>query len=194
MKSSHPIQFTFFWFGPLSNWHRSPFLAELWDGIPRRFCTAEQWMMAAKALLFLDQSSLRAIMAATDPKAQKALGRKVSGYDNATWNAHARNLVYAGCSHKFEQNPQLGESLLATKGTLAEASPYDTIWGIGLAESDPRSRDPAQWRGTNWLGQALMMVRKDLRNPEHMAAKRKLILHAAQHNLPKEELFLQSSS
>ena len=44
-----------------------------------------------------------------------------------------------------------------------EASPYDTIWGIGLAAEDPRAKDPSQWRGQNLLGFALMEVRDEIR-------------------------------
>ncbi len=98
---------------------------------------------------------------------------------------------YAGCSYKFEQNPRLKEILLATKGVLAEASPYDKVWGIDLDEKDPRARNPGQWQGTNWLGQVLMHVRKDLKDPLTLGVKRRLILHAAKHGLPCGDLFLQ---
>ena len=46
---------------------------------------------------------------------------------------------------------------------LAEASPYDGIWGIRLAASSPEARDPMKWRGQNLLGFALMEVRDELR-------------------------------
>lgn len=32
---------------------------------------------------------------------------------------------------------------------LIEASPYDTIWGIGFSGDQPQSLHPEQWRGTN---------------------------------------------
>ena len=150
--------------------------------------------MGAKALLFSDLEALQAIMASTNPKEQKALGRRVKGFNKELWDSHARNLVYVGCSHKFEQNVPLREYLLATKGILAESSPYDAVWGIGLASDDPRAQDPAQWKGTNWLGQVLMCIRKDIRTPEFMAEKRKLILHAAKHKLPLPEIFQQVPS
>jgi len=45
---------------------------------------------------------------------------------------------------------------------LVEASPVDTIWGIGLAADDQRARDPSDWPGLNLLGFALMRVRQAL--------------------------------
>lgn len=53
--------------------------------------------------------------------------------------------------------------MLDTAGTtLVEASPYDRIWGIGLAASNPKALDRKMWRGTNWLGQALTEVREEI--------------------------------
>jgi ribA/ribD-fused uncharacterized protein len=186
------LSFHFFWQGPLSNWHQSPFTGGLWDGVTRDFNTAEQWMMAAKALLFNDHKSLQAIMASAQPKQQKALGRAVTGFNKTTWERQAQNLVYAGCALKFEQSALLKKFLLNTHGLLVEASPYDQVWGIGIAESDPRATNPAQWLGTNWLGQVLTCVRNDLEDLAFMAEKRRLILHAAKHNLELPELFQQA--
>jgi ribA/ribD-fused uncharacterized protein len=45
---------------------------------------------------------------------------------------------------------------------LVEASPYDRIRGIGLAADDPGVSDRTKWRGTNWLGFALMEARDAL--------------------------------
>jgi len=75
----------FFWhadgsrFSSFSQWSKTePFVA---DGV--RYTTAEQWMMAGKARLFGDDDTLRTIMATHDPKAVKALGRSVAGFDEA---------------------------------------------------------------------------------------------------------------
>ena len=42
---------------------------------------------------------------------------------------------------------------------LVEASPYDTIWGIGQNADAINSKDPHNWKGENLLGFALMEVR-----------------------------------
>ena len=41
------------------------------------------------------------------------------------------------------------------QGKFAEANPYDTIWGTGIALKDDRILDPTSWTGTNWLGDIL---------------------------------------
>ena len=64
---------------------------------------------------------------------------------------------------KFGQNPHLRSFLLETQGkVIAEASPVDKVWGVGLQESDRSINDPDQWKGENLLGFALMEVRDKL--------------------------------
>lgn len=152
--------FHFFWEtgSPFSQWHRCTFTAY---GIT--FNTAEQYMMHQKALLFGDHAIAAQILAATNPRAQKALGRQIAGFDEQTWKANCRRIVYAANCHKFRQNPDLLAALRATGDQLlVEASPDDSIWGIGLAATDPRAQDPATWLGTNWLGEVLTLLREDI--------------------------------
>ncbi|MBO9713013.1 NADAR family protein [Sphingomonas sp.] len=151
-------RFTFFWSGPFSQWHRSPFQL---DGV--LYNTAEQYMMAGKARLFGDEEMLARILAAEEPRDQKALGRRVRGFDGERWNATARDIVLVGSRAKFTQHRDLLQLLLRTEGTtLVEASPLDAIWGIGMAEDDPDARDRTKWRGTNWLGEVLTRLRDTL--------------------------------
>lgn len=153
-----PEKFTLFWRGPLSQWYPSKFS----DGAHHYNC-AEQYMMAQKALMFEDFKSHLKIMGAKSPSDQKKFGRKVDNFDEDRWNAEARSIVYQGNQLKFTQNPSLLDALMATLGTtLVEASPYDTIWGIGLSESDPRAHDRSTWQGTNWLGEVLTTLRENL--------------------------------
>ena len=46
---------------------------------------------------------------------------------------------------------------------LAEASPHDNLWGIGLSARDPRASCPDSWCGRNLLRQALEHTREILR-------------------------------
>jgi ribA/ribD-fused uncharacterized protein len=151
--------FVFFWRGWPSQWHPVGFTV---DGVEYR--CAEQFMMAEKAALFGDMTTRKRILTTGSPRAQKALGRQVSPFDEARWTAACREIVYRGNVAKFSQNPDLRDLLLATGDlTLAEASPTDRIWGIGLAAENPRATKRSAWRGTNWLGEALMRVRAELR-------------------------------
>jgi len=150
--------FVFFWSGWPSQWYPSPFTIER---IPYTCC--EQFMMAEKARLFGDEPTRQQILATESPVEQKALGRKVTPFDDATWTAACREIVYLGNLAKFTQNPALRELLVATgTSTIVEASPTDKIWGIGLAADDPLATNRARWRGKNWLGEALMRVRAEL--------------------------------
>lgn len=150
--------FTFFWSGPFSQWHPSPFVI---DGVT--YNCAEQYMMAEKARLFGDEHNENLIMSNVSPALQKRLGREVRGFKDDVWKAKAQAIVKRGSKAKFSQNPDLRDGLLATAGTtLVEASPDDRLWGIGLKAKDPRAWKRGTWRGENWLGQALTEVRDEL--------------------------------
>ena len=47
---------------------------------------------------------------------------------------------------------------------LAEASPYDTIWGLGYRADHKNALCPPAWRGLNLLGKALQIVLQRLRD------------------------------
>lgn len=64
---------------------------------------------------------------------------------------------------QFSQNDSLCEALLNTRGsTMVEASPRDRIWGIGLGAKNWKATHREHWRGTNWLGEILTDVRKEI--------------------------------
>lgn len=160
MSKESKEKFTFFWrtASPFSQWHPAHFTV---NGM--NYSSAEQYMMHQKALLFGDQAIAEKIMQAKSPSVQKRLGRQVSGFDQAVWEEHCRRIVYEGNYAKFTQDEQLLKALLDTKGTtLVEASPDDRIWGVGLAEEDPRIRNRSTWRGSNWLGEILTRLREEL--------------------------------
>lgn len=102
-------------------------------------------------------------LAAKSPGAAKAAGRQVRGFDEDTWVAARYGIVLAGTIAKFTQHPDLADILTRT-GTqlLAEASPFDRIWGIGMAAGNPAAAHPSRWRGLNLLGFALMDARDQL--------------------------------
>jgi ribA/ribD-fused uncharacterized protein len=163
---------TLFYSGTFSNWY--PFAGKkeysveeyrrsLFELNGLTFNCTEQHMMAEKARMFDDHETYAKIMEPIHPRDQKALGRKVKNFDLAIWNKYARQIVYEGNQAKFSQNPELLKILLATADTLlVEASPYDQVWGIGLAMEDPLALDPSAWRGTNWLGEVLTNLRDSM--------------------------------
>jgi ribA/ribD-fused uncharacterized protein len=145
----------------LSQWWPAAFTV---DGVT--YATAEHFMMAGKARLFGDAEALTRILAAPDPNAAKKLGRSVRGFDDARWIGERYKLVVAGNKAKFSQHPALGNFLRSIReDVIVEASPMDTIWGIGLAQGSPDATNPERWRGLNLLGFALMDVRATLRDP-----------------------------
>jgi hypothetical protein len=151
--------YVFFWGGEYSQWFKSKFTI---DGVT--FATAEQYMMYRKALLFEDAEIANKILATNNPAEQKLLGRQIKKFDKTVWNEHCRDIVWQGNYAKFTQNPELFAELVSTGNReIVEASPEDRIWGIGLHEDDPNILDKSKWRGTNWLGEAIMKVRTSLK-------------------------------
>ena len=153
-------KFMFFWSNksPFSNWYKAEFEV---DSI--KFYCSEQYMMYHKALLFGDREIADQILKTRNPGKQKALGRMVKNFNQELWSAHRERIVYEGNKAKFLQNENLLKRLLKTKPyTLVEASPVDTIWGIGLVESDPRAHIRAKWRGKNLLSKILTILREDI--------------------------------
>ena len=155
--------FVFFWMdneenGCFSQWY--PAKMEI-DGVVYSNC--EQYMMAKKALAMGDIESYVLIMHETDPGEIKKLGRGVRDFDHKKWDSWKEKIIYDGNYAKFFQNDELAEKLLQTgEAILAEASPYDKIYGIGLAADDPRAKDMKQWMGQNLMGVTLMEIRKEL--------------------------------
>jgi hypothetical protein len=100
-------------------------------------------------------------MKSASPRFQKRLGRKIKNYVDARWCHVRTSIVKEALVAKFEQNPPLMALLLKAEGCFVEASPYDKIWGIGLAANSPQARNRATWKGTNLLGCILDDVRAD---------------------------------
>jgi len=151
-------KYVFFWGGTCSQWAPSKF--EI-DNIT--YNCAEQYMMAKKALLFKDKEAHEKIMESKSPKEQKTIGRKVKGFDTKTWEKVCREYVYEANLAKFTQNKEMLKELKSYGDReIVEASPVDKIWGIGLHPSDAKVHDKKNWRGKNWLGEAIMRVKNEL--------------------------------
>jgi ribA/ribD-fused uncharacterized protein len=135
------------------------------------FATAEHYMMWRKAVLFGDDAAAERVLATPSPSVAKAIGRRALGFDDELWLKYRWGIVVAGTFAKFAAHQELRQFLLATgHAVIVEASPTDTIWGIGLGENDKDAANPGQWRGLNLLGFALMEVRALLRDATPIAA------------------------
>jgi ribA/ribD-fused uncharacterized protein len=141
-----------------SQWYEAPFVA---GGAAYR--TAEHFMMAEKARLFGDEAIRQAVLKSRTPGEAKKLGRQIAGFDEGTWLRERFQVVVAANLEKFAQNVALRDFLVQTgERVLVEASPVDSIWGIGLAADHADAARPDQWPGLNLLGFALMEVRARL--------------------------------
>jgi len=165
-KEGKKLKYIFFWghhpkkdgsitASALSQWWPSQFTVK---GL--KYPTAEHWMMAQKAKLFNNEDIIDKIINAKSPALAKKLGREITGFNEKTWDEHKIDIVVQGNYYKFSQNPELKKYLLNTANRiLAEASPIDNIWGIGLSKDDDNIENPLSWKGQNLLGFAIMKAR-----------------------------------
>ena len=121
-----------FWQPPsvFSQWTLSPFTVDLVE-----YSCAEQFMMASKARLFGDGSTLSAILATEDPREHKRVGRQVRHFDDDTWLHERENIAFRGNLAKFSQNKNLRLVLLHTGERRLADSPKQvpmTIYGASV--------------------------------------------------------------
>ena len=121
------------------------FLSNFW---PDNHDTVEHYYQAAKTD---NEVWVARILGASTPKAAKDLGRKCPM--RPTWDDEKYAVMTTLIRHKFFQNPDLREQLLATgEAQLIEGNWWgDTVWGV------------CKGVGTNWLGEILMSTRMALR-------------------------------
>ena len=161
------------------------------EGFPHEFrvVCAETAIMLTKAVLMGDRASMQQLIADTsaaeaDPRGAatrrlaskaKQIGRRVAPFDFALWDRHCTEVAYSVVLQKFSASGRLRDSLLATGNRrIAEASPRDFRWGIGVGCHHPRAKDPEQWpQGGNLLGKALERTRETL-GGEPPAKRRRL--------------------
>jgi ribA/ribD-fused uncharacterized protein len=131
------------------------------DGVTYNCC--EQYMMVQKAKLFNDTEMAEKILLEVSPFHQQKLGRQVKNYQQVLWDQNKYGIVWYGNFLKFTQHSDFKMRLLATGDKMiAEASPVDLVWGIGLSADDDVILDETNWVGTNLLGKVLMSIRQTL--------------------------------
>ena len=119
--------------------------------------------MSQKARLFNDKLALEMILKEENPKKQKALGKRIKGFNQQTWHDHAKALCSPGIEAKILQNPSI-KDLLVSKGNrkIGEANPHDNFFGIGLHLNEPGVHDAKSWKGKNIMGFILEDIRTKL--------------------------------
>ena len=111
----------------LSQWTPSRFTVE---GIS--FSCGEHFFAAEKSRLFGDHQTSQHVMRVSDPRLHKQYGTEVHNFDLDVWERERENIVCVDSYAKFAQNPAMQSHFLDTGDRLlAEASPYDLVWGIG---------------------------------------------------------------
>lgn len=103
----------------------------------------------------------------------KACGKKVKNFDEEKWNKVKEDFMLNGLRLKFFTNNDLKEKLLNTKLIIAEASPKDFEWGIGMSIYDIKKHKEQQIdfnnihievKGKNLLGKCLMRIKESLKS------------------------------
>ena len=166
-KELHPVAVStirqgdciFFWGSnsPFSNHHPAVFVI---DGV--RYNCMEQYYMHKIALTAKDFTKANAIMAASDPVTQKQISKSIKRATD--WDKMAPGYMMNGLRAKFTQNALLRSYLTNTgSNNIAEASPTDTYWGIGLGLDSDDKADRTKWTGENHLGRLLCDLREELK-------------------------------
>lgn len=146
-------------YGCFSNWYPAEF-----DYVSH-FTNSEQFMMYHKVLMFRRYDLAEQIMQTSDPaECKKIAGQKFPEFNANIWEKTCYTIVKRGVKAKFAQNEDIRKILLSTGNELlAECSPYDRKWGIGIDIEDPNRFIVSKWKGQNMLGRILMEVREELR-------------------------------
>jgi ribA/ribD-fused uncharacterized protein len=134
-------------YGCFSNFYRAPIrlLGKVWP-------TSEHFFQAQK---FAGTEHEEEIRQARTPREAARLGRSRKYRLRPDWEAVKDNVMREALVAKFTQHAELRESLLGTgDALLVEHTENDSYWGDGGDGS-----------GRNRLGQLLMAVRDELRQP-----------------------------
>lgn len=132
------------------------------------FHCGESLFMFLKAKYFEDEDIAMEILKNSDnPRFCKELGRLVRNYNDGRWSSVRYYVMLFVVMMKLRSSKEIRDhykSLIDEGYEFVEASPYDKIWGCGLAENDLRILDKSKWRGSNLLGTVYNNVHEVLDN------------------------------
>ena len=143
---------------PLSNFYLAPF-----DHNGSRFSCVEMALQSYKMEYAGRIDISNAIKKMEDPLTMKREAEKVhcpNWYNSGECDRYLKSILKS----KFTQCMIPKKCLLGTgERSLAEANPSDAYFGVGLAKSDPKIKDPSKWKGKNKMGVFLEELRSCLR-------------------------------
>ena len=145
---------------PESNFYPHPFKYN-----DRILPTSEHHFMVEKARLMGDEEAVEKICKAKTPAEAKRLGRKIK-LNVPLWNANSMQIMSSIVLAKFQSSKKLRAHLLKFEGHFYEASPKDTLWGIGISVKDAEAGKPHHPNAQNRLGKILDAVRDRLAKEE----------------------------
>jgi ribA/ribD-fused uncharacterized protein len=132
------------------------------DGIT--FPTVEHYYQWSKAKQFGDAGAQAKILKTPSAKSVKAIGRKVTPFDETQWKDRKDTVMRAALRAKLMQHPEILKTLRDTGDRpLAEADPRSKYWGIWTSSDTSKAKDPARWPGQNRLGKLLEELRTEMK-------------------------------
>ena len=153
-KTEHQIAF-FRKYCPLSNHCPAPIKIN-----DKEYNCTEQMFLSEKCYAYGHQRSGDLIRTMTDPAMMVQEAKVCQGY-NDNWDKDMYDIMLTAQLAKYTQNQIHRDFLIATGDRrLVEGSPYDSVWGVGVAFTDPKIDDMKNWKGDNLLGEALMATRR----------------------------------
>ena len=181
-------------YGCMSNWYPAEFT---YAG--QRYCSVQQYMMYHKVMLAGRYDLAKEIMRTDDPAAMDDLAgdRTFPEFTRIKnkWHWICRIVVRRAVFAKFIQHPDLRKELLSTgNAILAECSPLDKTWGVGIGLRDTRWKHPENWNGKNELGTILMEVRDEIRQLEMVVGEENLRFEDALHSETNDEWSMSAAA
>jgi hypothetical protein len=155
-KTENNVTYFFRKRSPLSNHHPAPFRLDDVD-----YTSSEQYYFAEMERRCSDEGALATVMGSDDPTVQMNAGRGIRVKTKA-WESHRLKAMKDGVRQKVLQNEYIRQFLKDTgDSTIAECSPNDDYFGIGLGMNDEKRKNNNKW-GHNHMGVLLESIRSEL--------------------------------
>lgn len=124
----------------------------------------EQYLARSRAIFARNQRIVDRVMLVNDPVEHKRFleSMKIDGR-TTEWQVAINSWLLPGLEAKFSQCSAAREFLLETKDLKIGEASTNSFWGIGLDLRDSNVFNTTYWTGRNILGDALMQIRRSLR-------------------------------